>query len=390
MTDLEKRIVKLLKTEGVACPPALIAFRMPTHNFDEIVISIRHLESQGVLRVESAGVELMVESKAAEEYHSADEIEPDTAENSIETRNAEAASNEYKIIAKPEQYVHETPGAEGPAKSSEALDLNGRIVNLLKKSGRPTPPSFITFQLPGIRLQEVTKAVSELKARGVVEIMSGGVQLTEAAGQNGSNDSIMIKGASAAKPPSATAQPHVNHSAAISSEPKPKQTQTPTPIPRTTEEERRRHLFAGMSNSEIDSFFETLQSNITPHSTTNGDSAEILLGSSSFGQEPSTDEPTEENLDDQRDFRPLRYSDSIDLLGLSTRTTNALGNNEFLTILDLALCESPDTVRGLGQLGIKEIHSSLKSHATPLGEAEQDRLASWYHESIPDDGLIFD
>ncbi|WP_293835477.1 hypothetical protein [uncultured Parolsenella sp.] len=394
MTDLENGILKMLKAEGTACPPALLAFRMPTYSFNKIVASIRRLESQGVLRVGSTGVELVVDSNAADECRSAGEVKPDTVKNDIETRDAKAASNEDEIIAESElqedKDIFEASEAMEPAKSNEALDLNDRIVDLLKKSGSPTPPSFIAFQLPGVQFQEVAQAVSELKAQGVVEVISEGVQLAKATGRNGVNGSTGIEGAITAEPPSVKIQPHVNRSATISSEPKPKQMQVPSPILGTTEEEHHQCSFVNMSNSEIDSIFETLQSNMTAHSTTYSDTTEVLLGNRYVEQEPSTSEPAEEESDGPQSFRPLRYSDSINLLGLSTRTVNVLGNNEFLTILDLALCESPGTVKGLGRLGIEEIRSSLKKHAVILSEAEHDRLASWYQESIPTDGLIFD
>lgn len=298
MTDLEIKIVSLLRTEGTACPPSLLAFKMPEHSFSEITAAIRALGSRGVLRIESRGVELIGKLPASEG----------------EASNPEPGSSEGRANTEAANDVHS---------GTESGPRNANIIP--EPVSRPPVSHSVEFGAP------IEDRIPSTNGKAPIAI--------HASKEFGS---------------------------------------------------RREPLFAGMTDKDIDSFFDSLQWGANVEQANHASNPEDEYNEDRLDAKPAASSEQEDGAVDSSPLHPLRYDDALGALELSARPNGALAANGIQTLLDLARYKSLDRIRNLGQLSIKEIAERLEEHAVPIEKEELENLTSWCNSEDLACEFIFD
>lgn len=259
-------------------------------------------------------------------------------------------------------------------------DLENRIVELLREASQPYPLNFIALKLPEARHQEVKSAIDRLKQSGKVTYSSYGVELTTSA----FCDDSVVKYHDVADLPneiaetlSRTIQPGQlsptkagQAEVAFFNEP---------PAAADCPDSHDRSPFAGMSEQAIEAYFESLPWNL-----------DVSRPASNKGE--FAEQPRDAVKGDSCPCpsQPLFYCDSIDTLGLSGRTNNALANHGIKTLLDVAFCDSLDNIRGIGRSCTEDLVERLEIYAKPVNDEQLSEMSTWYGSHLPTHGLFFD
>lgn len=389
MTDLENKIIAFLKDEGMACPPGYIAFKIDGYDFGEVSAALVHLKALGLVRHGTGGAELIKSSKHESPFDGRPSDSISSTHETCERPNAPGSSRRTPTSApRTKRGYHNEDGNP---------DAENAIVNLLKDAKGPYPPSHIAHRLPRFQFQQITDAINKLRGQGLVELTSGGVKLIPASRrEEGRRAPRHGRASDQSLLPLEADGGSTNHRAKIKggtgSHLRPRNMNTPAPAPQQ-EDRAYPELFTGMSERDIDSYFESLlMERATCDAWINKTHCEpdepLIGGSSGIGQEE--EEPDAEEHGDTGRPRPLCCGDPLDALNLSARTGNALGANGIKTALDLALYGPPSAIRELGRSGIMEILDELDRHARPLDAQGLESLNSWYGDESSACRFIFD